>query len=221
MCGSPLFYFERTYKMINIEQYLKVKDTTQMENMLQMIDPQHGIIIDDKVGLLGEFESDDAEELALQDMRKKGYDVSDNQNLARLNDKHSMYKRGQYFRVIDTDGCFLFDEYVTESGIIYRNNEPYGYIFILKDYKASQVFDIFFDDEAFCPAVILYIDNKLYINNVQDKELMKKFNYKDDIKIEFVKQGEYRLEIDREIYYSYNIDGNNMISIYKTIQMQL
>ena len=56
MCGSPLFYFERTYKMIDIEQYLKVKDTTQMENMLQMIDPQHGIIIDDNIGLLGEFE---------------------------------------------------------------------------------------------------------------------------------------------------------------------
>lgn len=36
-----------------------------------MIDPQHGIIIDDKVGLLGEFESEDAEELALQDMRKR------------------------------------------------------------------------------------------------------------------------------------------------------
>lgn len=207
--------------MVDIEQYLKIKDITQMENMLQMIDPQHGIIIDDNIGLLGEFESDAIEESIMQDMIKEGYDISDTQNIARLSDKHSMYKRGQYFRVIDTDGCILFNEYVTECGIIYRNKETYGYVFILKDYKAYQAFDIFFDDEAFCPAVVLYVNNKLYVNNIQDEEIMKKFKYRDDIKIEFVKQGEYKLEIDKEIYYSYIINNNNMISIYKTMQLQL
>ena len=57
---------------MDIEQLIYQNDTTQMEDMLQMIDPQHGIIIDNNIGLLGEFESDDAEELTMQDMRKKG-----------------------------------------------------------------------------------------------------------------------------------------------------
>lgn len=207
--------------MIDLENYFKSIDTTQMENMLQMIDPEHGVIIDNNIGLLGKFENDDIEQENMLAMRKRGYEIDDTKSLARLNDKQSMYKRGQYFNVIDTDGCILFDELVTETGIMYKNNELYGYIFILKDYKASQVFDIFFDDEAFCPAVILYIDNKLYINNVNDKELKEKFEYRSDIKIEFVKQGEYRLEINHDIYYSYNIEGNNRISIYKAKNMLL
>lgn len=207
--------------MIDLENYFKSIDTTQMENMLQMIDPEHGIIIDNNIGLLGKFENDDIEQENMIAMRKRGYEIDDTKSLARLNDKQSMYKRGQYFNVIDTDGCILFDELVTETGIMYKNNELYGYIFILKDYKASQVFDIFFDDEAFCPAVILYIDNKLYINNVNDKELKGKFEYRSNIKIEFVKQGEYRLEVNHDIYYSYNIEGNNRISIYKAKNMLL
>lgn len=207
--------------MIDLDKYFDSIDTTQMENMLQMIDPEHGVIIDNNIGLLGKFENEDTERENIQAMRKRGYEIDENKSLARLNDKHSMYKRGQYFNVIDTDGCILFDEFITETGILYKNNKLYGYMFILKDYKASQVFDIFFDDEAFCPAVILYIDNKLYINNVNDKELIKKFEYKNDIKIEFVKQGEYRLEFNNDIFYSYNIEGNNRISIYKAKSLQL
>ena len=206
--------------MINIEQICLEQDTTQMEAMLQMIDPGHSIIIDKNIGLLGEFASEDDEEHALASNRSGEYDV-DSMTIGRLHDKYSLYKRGDFFKVIDSNGCILFDEYIRESGIIYKNSNLYGYIFILRDYEASQVFDMFFDDEAFCPAVVLYINDKLYINNVLDEELMNRFEYRDDIKIEFVKQGEYKLEFENIVYYSYNIDGNNNISIYKTMKMQL
>lgn len=210
-----------TEGMIDIEQYFLEHDTTQMENMLQMIDPAHGIIIDKNIGLLGEFKSEFEEDLVMKNMHARGYEVYTNVSVGKLNDKHSMNKRGDFFKVIDADGCILFDEYITDSGIIYKNNELYGYIFVLKDYKASQVFDIFFDDEAFCPAVVIYANNKLYINKISDDKLMKKFEYRDDIKIEYVKHGEYKLEFENIVYYSYVIEGNNSISIYKTMQMQL
>ena len=206
--------------MIDIEQICLEQDTTQMEAMLQMIDPGHSIIIDKNIGLLGEFASEDDEERALASNRSGEYDV-DSMAIGRLHDKYSLYKRGDFFKVIDSDGCILFDEYIRESGIIYKNSNLYGYIFILRDYEASQVFDMFFDDEAFCPAVVLYINDKLYINNVLDEELMDRFEYREDIKIEFVKQGEYKLEFENIVYYSYNVDGNNNISIYKTMKMQL
>lgn len=207
--------------MIDIEKYCLESDTTQMENMLQMIDPAHGIIIDSNIGLLGEFTTTVNEELALHNMSDKGYEVYTNISVGKLNDKRSMYKRGDFFKVVDADGCILFDEYINDCGILYKNNELYGYIFILKDYKASQVFDLFFDNEAFCPAVVLYVDNKLYINNVLDKELMKRFEYRDDIKLEYMKTGEYKLEFENFVYYSYVINGHNNISIYKTMKMKL
>ena len=207
--------------MVDIEQYGLEQDTTQMEDILQMIDPGHSIIIDKNIGLLGEFASEEDEEQAMRKARSCGYDTGNNSIIGRLYDKSSLYKRGDFFKVIDADGCILFDEYIKESGIIYRNNVLYGYIFILRDYEASQVFDLFFDDEAFCPAVVLYINGKLYINNVLEEKLMIRFKYRDDIKIDFVKQGEYKLEFENTVYYSYNIDGNNGISIYKAMQMQL
>lgn len=210
--------------MVDIEQYLKQCDTTQMENMLQMIDPEHGIIIDENIGLLGEFESEESEErenLISRNFIANSSIVDKDKSIGRLSDKYSMYTRGEYFKVIDADGCILFDEYIKECGIIYKNNKLYGYIFILKDYKASQVFDVFFDDEAFCSAVVLYVNGKLYINNVTDKEIMSKYEYRPDIKIEYVKPCEYRLEFENTIYYSYTINSSNKISVYKSKQMQL
>lgn len=207
--------------MIDIEQFCLGHDTTQMENMLQMIDPSHSIIIDRNIGLLGEFESVEDEEQSIRTMQKLGYNVYQDNIIAKLDDKYSMYKRGDYFKVIDADGCILFDEYITDCGIIYKNRELYGYIFVLKDYRASQVFDIFFDDEDFCQAVVLYIDGKLYINNIDDEELMSKFEYREDIKIHFVKPGEFKLEFENTVYYSYAINGHNNISIYKAMKMQL
>lgn len=206
--------------MVDIEQYCLEQDTTQMEAMLQMIDPGHSIIIDNNIGLLGEFTSEEDEKHALASNKSEMYDI-DNMTIGRLHDKHTLYKRGDFFKVIDSDGCILFDEYIRESGIIYRNNSLYGYLFVLRDYEASQVFDTFFDDEAFCAAVVLYINDKLYINNVLDEELMNKFEYREDIKIEFIKQGEYKLEFENTVYYSYNVDSNNGISIYKAMKMQL
>ena len=196
-------------------------NTNQLESMLQMIDPAHGVIIDENIGLLGYFESEDVEEKVLKSMSLLNYEVYDNISVAKLHDKHSMYKRGNFFQVIDTDGCILFDEYVKEIGIIYKDDELYGYMFILKDYKASQSFDTFFDIESYCPAVVLYVDNKLYINKVLDKELMNRFEYREDIKIEHVKRWEYKLEFENINYYSYVINSNNNISVYKTMKMRL
>lgn len=200
-------------------------ETSQVENMLQMIDPKHGIVIDDKIGLLGEFESEYAEEMSDLDMRKNGYNIDCfKTTVAKTWNATTMFRRGQYFKVINKDGCFLFDEYITESGIIYKNNIHYGYVFILKDYKAIQVFDGLFDEEDSSPAIVIYANDKLYINNVQDKKIMNKFEYNDSIILDYRKPGEYKLEFNDDIFYSTNIDYNfnfNKINIFRTMKLHI
>lgn len=187
--------------------------TNPMEALLQMIDPEHGIILDENIGLIGKYSSADTKQKTIAHK-------SELISVGKLWDKPSMVKRGDYYVPIGTCGI-LFDEHVADTGIMYSSNKIFGYAFILKDYKAVQVFDKFFDSECECNAVVLYINSKLYINCVNDDEIKSKFEYEPSIRIEFIKQGEYKLWFRDKLFYSYRIEANNNISIFKNVEMQL
>lgn len=196
-------------------------NNNQIANMLRMIDPEHGIVIDDNIGLLGEFSSKEIEEENKKAMIREGFTEKCIHDIGIFNVISTMSKRGQYFIVVDSDGCVIIDEFIEQTFLMYKNNSLVGYAFILKEYKAKQILDIFFDDESSCPAVILFIDNKLYINNVNDSKLIKKYNYSKDISISVIGTGTYKINYKGDSYSTYIVDNYNKIGYGKAVKLNM
>ena len=138
-------------------------------SVLNFLDKKHSIIINEEIGLLVNYE----------------FIVDENvTDILSYPNRLDLYKRGDYFNVIDKDGCLLFKEDIIKTCCLKLDNKTFGYVFILKNFLAKDEEESFFDDEATVPALIAYIDNKLYRNNIIEYtdcnvELDKSIKYKE------------------------------------------
>lgn len=180
----------------------------ELKAMLQMIDPKHSLLLTSRVGLLGNIMENEVDEARL----------TENIEIVGSWEYHDI-KRGDYFTVIGEDGCILFNEYVKSSGLIEENGKTTGYLFVLKDYNASEAFDSFFDDEAESPGLIVYtLDDQLKVNNLKDKSIRNQFIYNDNLKL----HGEDgALWMDGNIYCPRQISENNKVYRYTLTKMHL
>lgn len=175
---------------------------TAVKAVLQMISPATGIVISDEIGLMGVFENE---------TRLTLYDDS----VADIRADRSIANRGDYYRVLDKDGCILFDEKVKSTGIMIENGEIVGYIFELLDYSATQTLDLFFDDDCKCRPIIIYYKGSLYVNNIDDEKIKNKYKYDENIWIEPIDNTSWSLEFKKKVYYSILENAPNGISVYR------
>lgn len=116
--------------------------------------------------------------------------------------------RGNYFRVIDSDGCILFDEYITITGEIWNTDKP-EYVFALRDYKVANKFDSFFCSNAKMLDGLVYYDGKdIYTNCL---ELKDKYKYMESLKLERVAGSSYTLDVGNNVYSSYELSSINNV----------
>lgn len=173
--------------------------------MLQMIDPSHSIMLDDKIGLLGV--SNDS-----QVINNKVADIKDLKN--------EEFIRGEYFSVVAEDGCLLFEPYIKSCGTINDGEKLIGYCFILKDYKVKDELGSFFDSELTKEAIIIYTDNKL-ITNINEED-NKMYNVKTDknIDINTIGNGTYVLTLNNDNYVSTVINIKHKILRFTKINKE-
>lgn len=116
--------------------------------------------------------------------------------------------RGNYFRVIDSDGCILFDEYITITGEIWNTDKP-EYVFALRDYKVANKFDSFFCSDTKMLDGLIYYDGKdIYTNCL---ELKDKYKYMENLKLERVVGSSYTLDVGNNVYSSYELSSINNV----------
>lgn len=116
--------------------------------------------------------------------------------------------RGNYFRVIDSNGCILFDEYITITGEIWNTDKP-EYVFALRDYKVANKFDSFFCSNAKMLDGLVYYDGKdIYTNCL---ELKDKYKYMESLKLERVVGSSYTLDVGNNVYSSYELSSINNV----------
>lgn len=169
-----------------------------IHDMLSMIDPEHGIVLSDTLGLLGNSDFE---------CSKKHLKVGDIHN-------YEAVKRGDYFTVLDEYSCQLFDEYVTMTGLIIddSNEIKTDCIFMLKDYKVSDEFNILFEeDSARNPAIIAYT-GELYTNHI---DLANKYKFDPSMKLRYAGAWSFILELRGKIYISHLLDHYNKIYYFR------
>ena len=138
-----------------------------VSSMLCMIDKEHGILINDEIGLIG----------------NASYEIKKSHGDLYIAGQENQYKLGDYFEVICDKGYKLFDEYVVSIGIIMNDTGVNGYIFELKDYNVEDALNDFFGFQKSKFAAILCMkdntgDNVLYTNC---KSLKHKYKFSDSI----------------------------------------
>ena len=116
--------------------------------------------------------------------------------------------RGTYFRVIDSDGCILFDEYITITGEIWNTDKP-EYVFALIDYKVANKFDSFFCSDTKMLDGLIYYDGKDTYTNCL--ELKDKYKYMENLKLERVVGSSYTLDVGNNVYSSYELSSINNV----------
>ena len=116
--------------------------------------------------------------------------------------------RGNYFRVIDGDGCILFDEYITITGEIWNKDKP-EYVFALRDYKVANKFDSFFCSDTKMLDGLIYYDGKDTYTNCL--ELKDKYKYMENLKLEQVVGSSYTLDVGNNVYSSYELSSINNV----------
>ena len=177
-----------------------------LEASIILTGSKYGLVVTNEIGLMGHL--------------FKGIDLYEDCNTGRDVDKvfdnykpSNIDKKGDYFTVLGQDGLELFPEYIVESGImIDASNNILGYCFKLKDYKAIDEISDFIGMEEEVPGVILYIDNKLYCNNIKNKEILNKYTLQKGISF-----GWGLMRIGNNTYEKQLLNDNNRIYIYKKV----
>lgn len=192
---------------------LNLEETSSLKNMLTFLDPKHSVILSDEIGLLGNY----WEEYVQDDV---AYEKDVDAKVADVYAGYSFNKvRGDYFTVIDKDGVILFDYDVKMSGIIIDKQGLIGYCFVLKDFTAKDFFNELFDTPEIKPAVVIYKDNKLYINDVEDEKLQKQFIVDKSIELIDLGTRQYKLMLNGSVYSSVILDYNNKVYKFTNIKI--
>lgn len=170
-----------------IENYVPDITKTDIYCMLQMLDPNHSIVIDENIALLGETEDK----------------VGNTDKVATMIDlRQDKYKRGDFFTVIDKEGCILFNLYVKAAGTIVIGANTIGYCFFLKDYDELDEIGMILDEDFRTEAVVIYADNKLYA----------KRNYGDKLPNNLIIDKDIKLECTSNETYLLTFQGNTFLS---------
>jgi len=134
---------------------------SNLSAFLNMIDPNHSIILNDTLGLLGNGPYNDYDKILILN----NYSEVSNQPL-----------RGNVYDVLTEKGL-LFKNKVDQVGVLVENGSTVGYVFGLLDERATILFDSFFDIDDTVQAYILWDLKNLYVNNVVNDELKSNFIY--------------------------------------------
>lgn len=181
-------------KLFNVE-------TTDMEYMLSMLDKKHSIVVDNNIGLIGEFDKDSTH-TEPSDKLMKLWELQE--------------KRGDSFLVVGEMGTIIIPEKVSHTFIIQDNNDDITkYAFILKDNKTINKIDTFFEAEAVYDYTIVIYDIKN--DTLRTNDEYTKYKYDKHIKLEEVMPGVYRLSDNLKEYASIAIDVFNNIHIFMRI----
>jgi len=154
--------FEKLLK--EFDNKTEQKDVSKLKAILNMIDPEHSIILNNTIGLIG-------------DGPKNSYDGI--LNLINTSEKSEETLRGINFDVVTENGLLL--KYKADTiCILVDNGKTVGYAFGLKDKKAEIEFDSFFGLDSETQAYVFWDFDKLYINNAKDLDLKSEFIYERD-----------------------------------------
>ena len=195
--------------MENNIQEIEDDNISDAEALFNMLGIDSIIRLSSELYLMGEFfdidsfenERQRAMEGLKRAMFKHGNTIGDVNSGDRI-----LGYRGNYFRVIDSDGCILFDEYITITGEIWNTDKP-EYVFALRDYKVANKFDSFFCSNAEMLDGLIYYDGKdMYTNCL---ELKDKYKYIENLKLEKVVGSSYTLDIGNNVYSSYAVSPLN------------
>lgn len=197
--------------MENNIQEIEENNISDAEALFNMLGIDSIIRLSSELYLMGEFFDIDSFENDRQRkmeglkraMFKHGNTIGDVNSGDRI-----LGYRGNYFRVIDSDGCILFDEYITITGEIWNTDKP-EYVFALRDYKVANKFDSFFCSNAEMFDGLIYYDGKdMYTNCL---ELKDKYKYMENLKLERVVGSSYTLDVGNNVYSSYELSSINNV----------
>lgn len=209
-----------------------------LKNMLSLLSPKTSIILDEDLALLGKFDSDESETKAYNESIKDGFSDKQINSICNLwgFDTLSRYKdgrlrtintRGDSFVAVDECGCLIIEEEIYKTYILFskdkKKNDPgiYGYLFFIKDYRAKQNIDNFFDDEDYIPAVLLYMNGNVYRNDIQDDEISKKYELCESLHLEITSIGEYKVDVNNLSFVPHLVNEQNKIYYGRPLVMNL
>jgi hypothetical protein len=204
---------------------IREQEYDTLESMLNMLAPESSIIIDKNIGLIGYTDDKKDEERIRLFNLKRGYKEYETLKIGRLNDwsgtRRDICKKGSSFKVVDSNGCILFDEKVNRVYKLLTDDGQDMYVFFIKDREATQTFDDFFDEDDYCPAVLLLVGDKLYINDSKDEELTSKYDVNTDIILVEDKAYMWGIEYRGDVYRPAPLSINNNIFVCRKVKMRL
>lgn len=183
------------------------KASDELLGMLNMLDKQHSILLYGNIALMGNIDYE------VEDW----YEVED---IPSWNNETT--KRGEYFDVLDSDGCLMFDMQVYKVGVLFNNMDIVGYVFVLKDYRAIDNKNSFFTGlEETKPGIIISYNNKLYINEIIELLNDNRFEFDRNMEFEEMNSGDSKLFFKGINYISCCIDDKNNIYRYRPLELKL
>lgn len=195
---------------VNTVQEQGTGDIEVIKGLLKMFNPEHGIIISNDIGLIGN------NDFKISPFREYDGTIYD----ANL-DKPNKFRLGDKYKVLHSDGFVLFDEEVEWTGIIKgENNENVAYIFGLYGRGISNTIDSFFGDDCTDSSLVLYTPSKFKAfggkcetNDKELSEVSNEYIYKENMSYN---KTTGNLVIDNKAYRMIEIDSENKIyRIYK------
>lgn len=199
--------------MENSIQEIEDDNISDAEALLNMLGIDSIIRLNNELYLMGEFINIDlfgnAEQIKTESIKRSVFKYGSTIGDVNSGDKILGY-RGNYFRVIDGDGCILLDEYITLTGELWNvDKDKPEYVFALRDYRVANKFDSFFCSNAEMLDGLIYYDGKdMYTNCL---ELKDKYKYMENLKLEKVVGNSYTLDIGNDVYSSYAVSPLNKV----------
>lgn len=178
-----------------------VFERSELAKMLCFLDPEHSIIVDSNIGLIGEF---------------KGKHISKNSHtIKNVVDEE---KCGDVYTVIGKQGLIILEEKVTHSYMILDETlEAFEYLFIIENASVQDELSDFFDMDSTIPAVVIYnVNTEEYRTNCLD--LANKYKYDKGIDItstDASNNGILNIMYNGNCYYGCEINTSNHIGILK------
>lgn len=185
------------FEDINIDEILDKIDygdkPSGLAAMISLLDPEHGLVIDAKIGLLGEFKDKSSDNNFKSQV---GYPLANRE----------LEKRGDYFEVVSELGEILLEEKVTHTFV---TNDNKGYVFIVSGVVAEDSIGSFFKLEEPEDAIVVYSEDRLRTNC---KSLKYEYDSTLDVsRIDHCNSSSWVIKIDDNVYSSYAINLSNNI----------
>lgn len=187
-----------------------------VESILGFLDAGHGIVLSERVGLLGRGKGTEPAKSAVTNYEivKNDYEAHE---IAYINAGKSIPVRGEYFDVINSDGVLHVPYPVTKtfmilSDIVYK---PSGYIFIIYNKELENIFG----DKI--PALIADIDGKFFTNSAEISTEYPHIKYDVSITLTSIMNYSYKICVNGRSFISKIINVANNIFWLKEVKIGL